>query len=61
MSKFKKVFSIFLTEDEGAVTVDWIAMTATILFLGMATAFYVSTSVPFVAEKLSSFLDNGGV
>lgn len=61
MPVIKKVMSIFLRDEDGAVTVDWIALTAAILLLGMVTAFAVGSSVPVLADKLSSFLDAGGI
>ena len=47
----------FYPDEDAAVTVDWVALTAFTLFLGMATAFYVATSVPRVAEKVGTHLE----
>lgn len=48
----------FWRSQDGAVTVDWVALTAFILFLGMATTFYVATSVPKVAGKVGQHLED---
>ncbi|MZR12721.1 hypothetical protein GQE99_06770 [Maritimibacter sp. DP07] len=48
----------FSRDEDGAVTVDWVALTAGILLLGMVTGFTVSSSVPTLANKMSSFLSN---
>ena len=41
----------FSKDQAGAITVDWVVLTGFIVFLGIATSFYVATSVPMVAEK----------
>ena len=48
----------FWRDPDGAVTVDWVALTGFILFLGMDTTFYVATSVPRVAEKVGEHLED---
>ncbi|HHB81254.1 MAG TPA: hypothetical protein ENK83_05855 [Aliiroseovarius sp.] len=46
----------FVQDEKGAITVDWIVLTATIIALGMAAAFYVGSNVPGVADKLRDYL-----
>jgi len=48
----------FLRTEAGAVTVDWIVLTAIILFLGLATGFYLRSSVPQVAERMGDHLED---
>ena len=48
----------FLKAEHGAITVDWIALTATLVFMGIAAAFYLSSSVPVVANKTSEYMRN---
>ncbi len=51
----------FARDESGAVTVDWIVLTATIVLLGTAMAFVVGSEVPVVAETISSYLANTDV
>lgn len=46
----------FFKREEGAITVDWIVLTASLVFMGMAAAFYVSSSVPVVADKTADYM-----
>ena len=46
----------FPGKDDGAVTVDWVVMTAALVAMGIAAAFYVASSVPEVANNISSFM-----
>jgi len=46
----------FSTDDQGAVTVDWVALTAAIVLLGVSVMFYATSSVPEVANALSSYM-----
>lgn len=43
----------FARDEDGAITVDWIVLTAALVMLGMAAAFMVGSSVPEVADKVS--------
>jgi len=47
----------FSTDDQGAVTVDWVALTAAIVLLGVSVMFYATSSVPEVANSLSRYMD----
>lgn len=46
----------FLKRQDGAITVDWIVLTASLVFMGIAAAFYVSSSVPVIADKTSDYM-----
>jgi Flp pilus assembly pilin Flp len=53
MNKFTK----FLTDDTGAITIDWVALTAGILLLGMITVFSIfNNGVSPVASEINSAL-----
>jgi len=47
----------FIAREDGAVTVDWIALTATIAFLGISATFYIGAAVPELADALVSYMD----
>lgn len=49
--------SRFLREEHGAVTIDWVALTAAIMFMGVFAGFTVTSTVPSLANKLSEFLE----
>ena len=51
----------FLRDEDGAVTVDWIVLTAGIVFLGIAMGFTVTASIPSLANKASSVVANRSV
>lgn len=55
-AKTTRRFADFLRQDAGAVTVDWVVLTAAIVLLGVATAFTVSANVPVLADKVSEVL-----
>ena len=57
-SRARTILFRFWRESAGAVTVDWVALTAFTLILGMAAAFYVSSSVPHVANTVGGHLEN---
>ncbi len=44
----------FFRGEDGAVTIDWVVLTGFIVFLGIAASFFVATSVPMVADKVST-------
>ncbi len=59
MKKYMYICGMKFVRDEGgAVTVDWVVLTATIVLLGTAAAFVVGAEVPVVAEAISSYLEN---
>lgn len=51
----------FLTAEDGAVTVDWVVMTAALVGLGLATSSLVSRGVETQTRAIESFLDGGGI
>ncbi len=48
----------FLLARDGAITVDWIALTAALVGMGIAAAFFIGASVPEIADQTSSYLAN---
>lgn len=56
-----KIMRIFLREEDGAVTVDWVALTAGVLLIGIFASFAISSSVPDLADHLSSYMANTNV
>lgn len=48
----------FSRDEDGAVTVDWIVLTASLVFLGIAAAYYVTSSVPEVADSVGDYMTN---
>ena len=57
MMMFKHPYWARFTRDEGgAVTVDWIVLTAALVMMGMAAAFMVGASVPDVADTVADTL-----
>ena len=54
-------FAAFLSDENGAVTIDWVALTAGILLLGIALIYGVFNSgVSQLATKINSNLVNAG-
>ena len=49
---------VFARDEDGAVTVDWVVLTAGLVFMGISAAFYVSSSAPQVANNLSTYMVN---
>ncbi|MCK8462984.1 hypothetical protein MUY35_03870 [Aliiroseovarius sp. S1339] len=52
-----RVFGL-ITDEDGAVTVDWIVLTAAIVMLGMASMFIVAGNIPGLSSKVSSVVAN---
>lgn len=46
----------FCRDQDGAVTVDWVVLTAAAVFLGLGSAFVIAASVPQVAEGISGYM-----
>lgn len=46
----------FASDEDGAVTVDWIVLTGVIVFMGLAAAFFVGAKVPGLAENISEYM-----
>ncbi|PID37460.1 MAG: hypothetical protein CR993_00155 [Rhodobacterales bacterium] len=56
MRRIKTFCQGFVSDEGGAVTVDWIVLTAVIVFLGVAVGFTATSSVPELADKLNEFM-----
>lgn len=41
-------------DEDGAVTVDWIVLTAVVVMIGMAAAFTVGANIPGLANQVST-------
>lgn len=52
------MFSGFARDEDAAVTVDWVVLTATVLFLGVASMFLVAGNIPGFADRISSSISN---
>jgi len=51
-----KLFNAFLKDESGAVTVDWVVLTAAIVGLGIAVLTSVGNGTTTLADKISSEL-----
>ena len=51
-----KLFNAFLKDESGAVTVDWVVLTAAIVGLGIAVLTSVGTGTVSLADNVSSGL-----
>ncbi len=51
-----KFFKNFRKDEDGAVTVDWVVLTAAIVGLGIAVLASVSSGTTSLADKISSNL-----
>jgi hypothetical protein len=58
VNKIRSTCSAFVRDDDGAITVDWIVLTAALVALGIGAAFYISSSVPIVADRTSDYMSN---
>ncbi|WP_322787717.1 hypothetical protein [Aliiroseovarius sediminilitoris] len=64
MEQLKNIFariSGLITDEDGAVTVDWVVLTASIVMLGMASMFIVAGNIPGLTEQISSVVANQSV
>jgi len=53
----KPVLARFSADEQGAVTVDWIVLTGSIVMLGVGASFYVASTVPKVANSITTYMD----
>ena len=51
-----KLFNAFLKDESGAVTVDWVVLTAAIVGLGIAVLTSVSGGTTVLADSISSHM-----
>ncbi|MCF6445006.1 Flp family type IVb pilin [Nereida sp. MMG025] len=54
--KFVNMIKNFRKDEDGAVTVDWVVLTAAIVGLGLAIMFSVGNGTEALANKISSKL-----
>ena len=54
--KFFKFARKIRTEEDGAVTVDWVVLTAAVVGLGAAALLTISTNTKAAAGKIGSYL-----
>lgn len=54
--KLTKLAMNFVRDEDGAVTVDWVVLTAAIVGLGIAVLTSVSSGTTSLADKISSNL-----
>lgn len=54
--KFFKIARKIRTEEDGAVTVDWVVLTAAIVALGAIVMTSISTSTQGLATKIGTYL-----
>ncbi len=47
----------FLRGEDGAVTIDWIALTASMVFLGAAAGFFATSELPQLAARVDNALE----
>ncbi|SMH32249.1 hypothetical protein [Maritimibacter sp. HL-12] len=57
-TSYRPALARFTVDDDGAVTVDWIVLTASIVLLGVGASFYVTSTVPKVADSIVTFMDD---
>jgi Flp pilus assembly pilin Flp len=53
-------FSAFLNDETGAVTVDWVVLTAAVVGLGLVVFTFVRPAVSTVASQIGSEVINAG-
>ncbi len=56
-----KLFNKFFADESGAVTVDWVVLTAAIVGLGIAVLTSVSGGTTTLADSISSELSTMGI
>ena len=49
-------FTKFMQDQDGAVTVDWVVLTAGIAALGLAVAITVGTQTKVLADEISTYV-----
>ncbi|HQU69463.1 MAG TPA: hypothetical protein PLI43_14880 [Albidovulum sp.] len=54
--KFFKLAKKFHNEEEGAVTVDWVVLTAAVVGLGVAALAAVKTGTGSLSTKINNYL-----
>lgn len=54
-------FQNFLKDEDGAVTVDWVVLTAAVVALGIGAISAISSSVDTLATDISTSVSGGAV
>jgi Flp pilus assembly pilin Flp len=57
--KLLNLFKAFKSDESGAVTVDWVVLTAAIVGLGLIVISSVSTGVTGLADQISAGVGTG--
>lgn len=53
-------FSAFLNDETGAVTVDWVVLTAAVVGLGLVVFNFIRPAVSTLAEDIGAEIDRAG-
>lgn len=59
--KFFKLTRTFRNDEDGAVTVDWVVLTAAVVGLGAAALTLVRSSTATLTSKVSTYLTGASV
>ena len=59
--RFGSAFKSFAVSEDGAVTVDWVALMAALVLIGIGVATTVNTSTREYADKISAEIDTQSV
>ena len=51
-----KLISKFAKSEEGAITVDWVVLTAGIAFLGVAVIYVIGSKVTDTSDNIGAFI-----
>lgn len=54
-------FSAFLNDETGAVTVDWVVLTAAVVGLGLVVFTFIQPAISDLAEDIGAEVDAAGV
>ncbi|WP_323008116.1 hypothetical protein [Pseudorhodobacter sp.] len=57
----KSIFNKFFNDESGAVTVDWVVLTAAIVGLGMVVMTTVGGGIELMGGNISDTLDTRGI
>jgi|LLEQ01.1.fsa_nt_gi Flp pilus assembly pilin Flp len=55
---YRKLRTYLAKDEDGAVTIDWVVITAIIAGLGMATAYTLSTTLAHPSNNLVQYLSS---
>ena len=53
-----KKLSIFWRDENGAITVDWVVLTAAVVALGVAAGIAMTTSTTDLSENIWAYMDS---